>query len=151
LFFYQMNIGTIGIEEKDSHICRVYFQGEKWPQGIGIYESALLKEAADQLKRYLTGELKSFSLPFRLDGTPFMKEVWQWLCKIPYGETRTYKQVAEQIGRPKAARAVGLACNRNPLPIFIPCHRVIGSNGTLTGYRGGIDMKERLLCLEANQ
>jgi len=80
-----------------------------------------------------------------------MQEVWQLICEIPYGKTFTYKELAEKVGRPKAARAIGLACNRNPIPIFIPCHRVVGSNGKLNGYLGGIDIKERLLLLEAKQ
>lgn len=151
LFFYKTDIGTIGIEEKDGSICAAYFEGEKLPQEMDINEPPILKEAGSQLKRYLAGELKTFSLPLAPVGTAFMKEVWQLLCKIPYGETFTYKQIAQEAGRPKAARAVGLACNRNPIPIFIPCHRVIGSNGRLTGYAGGIDIKERLLIIEADK
>jgi methylated-DNA-[protein]-cysteine S-methyltransferase len=148
LFFYNTAIGTMGIEEKDGSICGVYFPGELLPSGVTVYESALIKEAAHQLSRYLLGELRVFTLPLTPGGTPFMKEVWEILCEIPYGETTTYKQIAEKIGRPKAVRAVGLACKRNPLPLFIPCHRVIGSNGHLTGYRGGLKIKEQLLLLE---
>jgi len=151
LFFYNTAIGTIGIADTNegSSICGVYFQGTQLPQEAVIYESALIREAANQLERYLRGELQVFSLPLTPEGTPFMKEVWGILCEIPYGETATYKQIAEKVGRPKAVRAVGLACKRNPLPLFIPCHRVVGSNGHLTGYRGGLKIKEQLLLLEA--
>lgn len=148
LFFYKTIIGNISIEEKDNRICGVYFENDKFYNKEDIYESPLLKEAGIQLKKYLDGTLKDFSLPLDYSGTPFMKEAWEALCRIPYGETATYKQIAESIGRPKSARAVGLACNRNPIPIFIPCHRVVGSNGKLTGYRGGLDHKKQLLNLE---
>jgi methylated-DNA-[protein]-cysteine S-methyltransferase len=150
LFFYNTAIGTIGIADTNggSSICGVYFQGESLPQQVTVYESALIKEAAHQLNRYLRGELQVFSLPLVPMGTPFMQEVWKTLCKIPYGKTATYKQIAEKIGRPKAARAVGLACRRNPIPFFIPCHRVVGSDGDLTGYRGGLELKKHLLLLE---
>ena len=87
-------------------------------------------------------------MPLEPNGTEFMKQVWTALCGIPYGKTATYGEIAERVGRPKAARAVGLANNRNPIPIIIPCHRVIGANGSLTGYAGGLDMKKRLLDLE---
>ncbi|HBF36039.1 MAG TPA: methylated-DNA--[protein]-cysteine methyltransferase, partial [Firmicutes bacterium] len=106
------------------------------------------KDAANQLQSYLTGKQKIFTLPLAPAGTGFMLQVWQQLQKIPYGETRSYQAIARAIGNPKAARAVGLANNRNPLPIFIPCHRVIGANGHLTGYRGGLSLKEKLLELE---
>lgn len=148
-FFYKTEIGTIGIEEKDGSICGVHFSGEQLPREVDIYESAILKEAANQLTKYLQGKLKTFSLPLAPAGTAFMQEVWQILHQIPFGETFTYKQIAEKVGRPKAFRAVGQACNRNPIPIFIPCQRVIGSNGKFTGYRGGIDIKKRLLSLES--
>lgn len=149
LFFYNTAIGTIGIEEKDGSICGVYFQGELLPPGVTVYESALIREAGNQLERYLRGELQVFSLPLAPVGTSFMKKVWDILCKIPYGETATYKQIAEKIRQPRAVRAVGLACKRNPIPLFIPCHRVVGSNGDLTGYQGGLEVKEHLLLLEA--
>lgn len=149
VFFYKTDIGEIAIQENEGSICAMYFEGEALPSDLDIIETQILKEAAYQLDKYLKGELKEFSLPLKLlTGTDFMKEIWQVLKEIPYGQTYTYKQVAEKINRPKAARAVGLACNRNPIPIFIPCHRVIGSNGSLTGYLGGVHIKEKLLSLE---
>jgi methylated-DNA-[protein]-cysteine S-methyltransferase len=118
------------------------------PRDMQLTETPLLKEAARQLESYFAGELKEFSLPLEPSGTDFMKQVWSALCEIPFGKTATYGEIAERIGRPKAARAVGLANNRNPIPIFIPCHRVIGADGSLTGYAGGLDMKKKLLDLE---
>lgn len=101
-----------------------------------------------QIIEYLEGRLKEFSLPLDLRGTDFQKKVWFELLKIPYGETRTYKEIAINIGLPKAYRAVGGALNKNPLLIVVPCHRVIGSNGHLVGFGGGLGLKERLLALE---
>ncbi len=106
------------------------------------------REAARQLEAYFSGKLQSFNLKLAPEGTDFQKSVWKALCEIPYGETRTYKEIAVSIGKPKAYRAVGLANNRNPIAIIIPCHRVIGSNGKLTGYASGLDVKEFLLRLE---
>ncbi|HYE12628.1 MAG TPA: methylated-DNA--[protein]-cysteine S-methyltransferase [Patescibacteria group bacterium] len=147
-YFYESDIGTIGITERDGRITNVYITNDELPQDMQVYETPLLKEAVKQLKGYLAGELKEFSLPLEPSGTDFMKQVWSALCEIPYGETASYKDIAEKVGKPKAARAVGLANNRNPIPIFIPCHRVIGANGSLTGYRGGLEMKKKLLDLE---
>ena len=109
------------------------------------------REAVRQLEAYFSGKLKSFDLRLAPEGTEFQKSVWRALCKIPYGETRTYKDIAESIGNPKAYRAVGHANNRNPISIIVPCHRVIGSNGKLTGYACGLDMKAFLLNLEQNK
>jgi len=110
--------------------------------------SALSDTTYRQLREYLDGERRSFDFPFVMNGTPFQKKVWEALLDIPYGQTRTYAQIAEYIGNPKAFRAVGLANAKNPLWIVVPCHRVIGSNGHLTGYSGGLDMKEALLRIE---
>lgn len=104
--------------------------------------------AAMQLEEYVRGERREFSIPYQVSGTDFQKKVWEALSKIPYGETRTYKEIAIQIGNEKSSRAVGQANHENPLAIVIPCHRVIGSNGRLTGYAGGLSMKERLLEIE---
>jgi len=101
-----------------------------------------------EINAFLGGEKTPFTAPHNVIGTPFQKSVWAALTKIPHGETRSYKQIAEQIGRPAAARAVGMACNKNPLPLLIPCHRVVGSNGSLTGFAGGVNTKEMLLNLE---
>ena len=105
-------------------------------------------EAERQLREYFGGERESFSVPLRLVGTAFQLSVWQALKKIPYGRTRSYREIARSIGRPTATRAVGAANGQNPLPIFVPCHRVIGSNGSLTGFGGGLDVKLALLRLE---
>lgn len=108
----------------------------------------LLRRAAEELGEYLTGRRRDFTLPLGPRGSDFQRQVWQALRSIPYGQTRTYGQIAEQIGRRRAARAVGMANNRNPIAILIPCHRVIGSDGSMTGYAAGIAIKERLLALE---
>lgn len=108
----------------------------------------LLDEAEGQLRDYFTGVRRDFSLPLRPAGTAFQKTVWEALQSIPYGETRTYGEVAAVIGRPGAARAVGCGCHHNPILVFIPCHRVVGQNGSLIGFAAGIDTKRQLLALE---
>jgi methylated-DNA-[protein]-cysteine S-methyltransferase len=108
----------------------------------------ILAEAERQLKAYFAGKLRAFSLPLDFKGTEFQKRVWRALLAIPFGETRTYAQIAREIGRPAAFRAVGAANGRNPISIIAPCHRVIGSSGELTGFAGGLAMKQRLLDLE---
>lgn len=108
----------------------------------------LLSQAVRELGEYFAGERREFTFPTTAAGTPFQRLVWEALREIPYGETRTYGEIARRIGHPGAARAVGQANNRNPLPIVVPCHRVIGASGTLTGYAGGLAVKERLLELE---
>ncbi|MCI3933928.1 MULTISPECIES: methylated-DNA--[protein]-cysteine S-methyltransferase [unclassified Streptomyces] len=105
--------------------------------------------ATEQLTAYFAGELTRFDLPLRLDGTPFQQSVWQQLLKIPYGQTRTYGELADALGKPAASRAVGLANGKNPIGVIVPCHRVIGAGGGLTGYGGGLDRKRRLLELES--
>ncbi len=110
-----------------------------------------LRQGMDELRRYFAGEHLDFACPLDLYGTPFQLEVWRALCRIPYGETRSYAQIAQAIGRPLAVRAVGAANGANPVGIIVPCHRVIGSNGSLTGYGGGLPMKEWLLALEKGQ
>ena len=105
-------------------------------------------EAARQIGAYFRGELKAFDLELRVAGTPFQAAVWQALAEIPYGTTVSYREVAERIGNPRAVRAVGLANSLNPVPLIVPCHRVIGADGGLTGYRGGIEIKRRLLEIE---
>lgn len=109
---------------------------------------APLQLAADELRRYFAGERVQFSCPLDLHGTPFQMQVWQELCRIPYGETRSYGELAHAIGRPNASRAVGAANGANPIAIIVPCHRVIGHNRTLTGYGGGLPTKAWLLSLE---
>lgn len=107
-------------------------------------------ELASQLDAYFNGKLRQFNIPLDLRGTTFQRQVWNLLCDIPWGETRSYGHIAKALGRPKAARAVGRAVGTNPVSIVVPCHRIIGSNGALTGYGGGLDRKEALLKLEAS-
>lgn len=111
--------------------------------------TALTDSAANQLRAYFGGALRSFDFPFSAEGTDFQKRVWAELCRIPYGETRSYGEIAAAVGSPNACRAVGMACNRNPIAIAVPCHRVVGSDGSLTGYAGGLSLKAALLRLEA--
>lgn len=116
--------------------------------GAPYGESMLLQKACLELDEYFRGERSEFSVPLILNGTPFQNIVWQALRKIPSGAIPSYSDIADAIGRPSAVRAVGLACNKNPIPIFVPCHRVIGRDGGLTGYAGGLDIKRKLLDLE---
>lgn len=148
LFYYQTTIGKIGIADNGHAITNLTFGDEKAPLNNAMAETALLKEAAMQIYEYLAGKRKVFELPLALEGTSFQKAVWSALANIPYGETRSYKEIAESIGRPKACRAVGMANNKNPIAIIIPCHRVIGASGKLVGFGGGLDIKEKLLNLE---
>lgn len=121
----------------------------KWYPSFRLQPNGeMLGEAVAELQEYFAGNRRRFELKLDLQGTPFQVKVWHALSDIPYGETRSYRQIAEAIGFPKAVRAVGGANNRNPLPIVVPCHRVIGSDGTLTGYGGGLSIKEHLLSLE---
>lgn len=112
-------------------------------------DTPLLLQAEAEIKAYFSGELRVFSVPLAMKGTPFQQMVWQALREIPYGQTATYGEIAARIGRPLAARAVGMACNRNPLLLFVPCHRVVGTGGKLTGFAAGIQVKEELLQVEA--
>ena len=148
IFFYNCLVGEIGIEASNEAITHLYFNKDSPSLDKEIYLTPIIKEAVTQLKAYFAGRLRKFDLPLEPGGTAYMKKIWQHLCAIPYGETCTYGQLATKAGNPKAARAVGLACYSNPIPIIIPCHRVIGSNGQLTGYAGGLWRKQYLLKLE---
>ena len=116
-----------------------------------VVQTSLLQETEEQLNEYFAGVRREFDLPLAPRGTPFQQAVWQQLLRIPYGEVRTYGQLAAALGKPGASRAVGSACRRNPLCILIPCHRVVGADGSLTGYAGGLDIKEYLLELEKQE
>jgi methylated-DNA-[protein]-cysteine S-methyltransferase len=118
------------------------------PEGERNDTNKWMNQAAEELRAYFAGNLRVFSVPLDMQGTDFQLSVWNHLVKIPYGETRSYSQVAEAVGRPKAVRAVGAANGSNPIAIIVPCHRVIGSGGKLTGYGGGLPLKKRLLELE---
>jgi len=119
------------------------------PEADWIFNETQLADVSRQLREYFTGERREFNLPLKLSGTEFQVSVLEALQNIPYGETTSYGEIAKRIGRPKAVRAVGAANGRNPIPIIVPCHRVIGSTGDLTGFGGGLDTKEALLRLEA--
>ena len=136
--------GTVYIHESGG--CIVYIGFRKTCPDDGI--TPLIKETMEQLNEYFDGKRKEFSIPFRAEGSTLQKDVCRSLMKIPYGETRTYKEIAEDIGNPKAVRAVATAIGKNPLSIIIPCHRVIGSDGNMRGYAGGIPFKEYLLGVE---
>ncbi len=130
-------------------LIRFPVKGEKRTPGHGwIEDNTIFPDAVFQLGEYFDGRLKKFNLELQPNGTDFQKQVWQALLTIPYGTTVTYGGIAEQINNPKAFRAVGLANRCNPIPIIIPCHRVIGKNGKLTGFAGGLDIKQMLLDLE---
>ncbi len=144
-YTYETGLGSVTFIEEDGALLAISMQRSL--DGVEK-ETSLTKEAYAQLSEYLNGKRKTFDLPFKMRGTQFQLQVWNALLDIPYGETRSYKQIAEAIGNPKAVRAVGMANNRNPLLIIVPCHRIIGKNGSLVGYAGGLDKKEFLLRLE---
>lgn len=148
VWYYNTLIGKIGIVENNGMIVNLNFHNDLSPWDCDVQETELLWQAGVQLNEFLNKKLKTFSLPLYFHGSSFMKDVWSALVKIPYGETRSYKDIAYQIGKKQAYRAVGAANNRNPLPIFLPCHRVIGNNGCLVGYRGGLEIKSFLLEME---
>ena len=144
-YSYETILGSVTFVEEDGTLLAI---STHRTFSATVEETHLIKEAHHQFSEYLIGERKSFDLPFKFTGTDFQKRVWNALCEIPYGETRSYKQIAEAIGNPQAVRAVGMANNRNPLLIVVPCHRVIGSNGKLIGYASGLEKKQFLLQLE---
>lgn len=145
-FVMNSPIGPLTLVEEDGALTEVCF-GEK-TEGLGVQQTPLLDRAVQELHEYFGGRRKNFTVPLKPKGTLFQQKCWNALLQIPYGKTRTYGQQAAMIGQPKACRAVGMGNNRNPLPIFIPCHRVVGANGQLTGYAGGLNIKEILLTIE---
>lgn len=152
IWYINSLLGTLCLEEAEDALCGLHF----CPDGVPdleplprrVVQTPLLQEAEEQLTEYFAGIRREFDLPLAPKGTPFQQAVWAQLLQIPYGETRTYGQLAAALGKPGAGRAVGSACHCNPLAILIPCHRVLGANGRLTGYAGGLDVKEYLLELE---
>jgi len=160
IYFYKYQINKkivikLGIAEDSGDkssgktaICGVFLNAVNAPKGYEKKETPLIKKAALQFGEYFKGKRKSFNLPLTLQGTAFQMKVWNALKKIPYGKTISYGELAAMIGNPKACRAVGMANNRNPIAIIIPCHRVIGCDGSLTGYGGGLKLKQQLLELE---
>ncbi len=146
-------VGRLTLVASDVGLAAVLWENDR-PHRVRLNVDAenethpVLVEAARQLREYFSGQRKRFSVALDPTGTPFQRRVWNALLAIPFGETRSYAQIAEQIGSPTAVRAVGAANGRNPISIITPCHRVIGSTGKLTGFAGGLDVKARLLALE---
>lgn len=138
-------VGPLTLTEECGALVRIEFA-----DAGAADRTPLLESAARQLDEYFAGTRREFDIPLAPVGTPFQQEVWRALRGIPYGATRSYKSVAEAVGRPQACRAVGMANNRNPLPVVVPCHRVVGASGALVGYAGGLDVKRFLLDLECS-
>ena len=153
--YLESPIGTLLIAGDDEAVRRIEFpdHGKARKPESDWRESSRgpVGEAIRQLREYFAGKRTDFDLPLAPDGTPFQRGVWRRLQEIPYGETISYGELAKRVGNPKASRAVGAANGQNPIPIVIPCHRVIGANGKLTGFGGGLPTKEKLLALEARQ
>ncbi|KFI60736.1 methylated-DNA--[protein]-cysteine S-methyltransferase [Bifidobacterium cuniculi] len=147
---YTSQYGPLRLDWLDDAIVRLHIVTQSDYEQDGAGEpTALTDDTFDQLQRYFAGTLRQFTVPIAFtSGTPFQRTVWQALREIPYGKTRTYAQVAQAVGRPKAVRAIGSANNRNPLPILVPCHRVVGSGGAMVGYAYGVEMKRALLQME---
>ncbi|MGC9540748.1 methylated-DNA--[protein]-cysteine S-methyltransferase [Streptomyces sp. UG1] len=144
--------GPLTLVAEDGVLCGLYMTGQRHrppEETFGERDETPFGETIDQLEAYFRGELKEFTLELRLNGTDFQRRVWNQLCTIPYGETRSYGQLADALGNSGASRAVGLANGKNPIGIIVPCHRVVGTNGSLTGYGGGLDRKKRLLDFES--
>lgn len=146
--FISTLVGEIGVCEEDGFITNLFFGGAVKPQSFELSETPLLNLALEQIKEFFLGKRTKFDLPIRPLGTPFQLKVWEELMAIPYGQTKSYKEIAESLGEKNCFRAVGLACSKNPILLIIPCHRVIAENGKLSGFAGGINAKQKLLSLE---
>ncbi|MFT5697428.1 MAG: methylated-DNA-[protein]-cysteine S-methyltransferase [Desulforhopalus sp.] len=148
--YHQAPIGQLLLVGKENTLTGIYFPKTWTDENIGGYveKKSNFTLITKQLDEYFSGKRQVFNLLLEMTGTKFQKQVWQELTKIPYGTTSSYGEIAKQINNPKACRAVGMANNKNPIPIIIPCHRVIGKNGSLTGFGGGFDVKQQLLDLE---
>ncbi|MEZ5503933.1 MAG: methylated-DNA--[protein]-cysteine S-methyltransferase [Halioglobus sp.] len=141
-------LGTLRLVSEEGCLTRIEFPRQHGEEGTAAPDDGVLAACAAQLREYFAGRRRHFDLPLAARGTHFQRSVWAALANIPYGELRSYRDVARSIGNPAAVRAVGAANGRNPLPIVVPCHRVIGSNGALTGFAGGLEAKLLLLQLE---
>ncbi|MBG0851274.1 methylated-DNA--[protein]-cysteine S-methyltransferase [Streptomyces spinoverrucosus] len=145
---------TLTLVAEDGVLCGLYMTEQRHrppEETFGVRDETPFGEIIDQLTAYFEGRLKEFTFPLHLNGTPFQRTVWDQLRRIPYGETRSYGELADALGNPHASRAVGLANGKNPIGIIVPCHRVIGASGSLTGYGGGLDRKQRLLDFERGE
>jgi methylated-DNA-[protein]-cysteine S-methyltransferase len=151
--------GTFGALVSPQGLARLTFPGEPlevceqfarrwWPQGQIVPDDGRLQPIVEQLQAYFQGKLRTFSLPLHMQGTPFQQQVWAALQQVPFGQTRSYADLAASIGNPRAVRAVGRANGANPVPVIVPCHRIIGKSGKLVGYAGGLEIKQMLLELE---
>lgn len=149
IYPYDTAIGRIYVADNGKAIAGVFLPENAIPEGVPQNETDVIKRAAAQITEYLSGKRREFDVPVEPEGTDFQKKVWAALCTIPYGRTCSYAHIAKMAGNPKACRAVGMANNRNPVSIIIPCHRVIGMSGALVGYGGGLELKKRLLDMEA--
>lgn len=150
-YLFDTPLGPMALASEDGRaISRLYLPNSPTPR-LMPHATPLMEEGAQQLLEYLNGERQEFDLPLAPQGTPFQQKVWQALRAIPYGQTRTYKDIALAVDCPKGYRAVGMANHRNPLPIVIPCHRVVGADRSLTGYAGGLELKQSLLALERHK
>ena len=138
-------VGPLTLQAEDGALTAILFGDRR--KGLPG-DDPVLEQAVGELMEYFTGYRREFTVPVRMRGTVFQREVWAALCEIPYGATASYGDIARRIGRPRACRAVGMANHRNPVPIIVPCHRVIGSSGALTGYGGGLPVKSFLLAWE---
>jgi methylated-DNA-[protein]-cysteine S-methyltransferase len=147
---YTCDLGKFLIVHSDEEVLGLKFLNKNEKDDIKEKKNEFSENIILQLNEYFSGSRKSFDLKLNLTGTNFQKKVWEALGNIPYGETKSYKEIAIEVGSPKAFRAVGSANNKNPIPIIIPCHRVIGKNGKLVGFAGGLHLKEKLLQLEQN-
>ncbi len=141
----QTMVGQMEIEEDGEGICRMDFCRGK---ALKKSDSVLLVRAEQEINEYMEGKRKTFDLPLSMHGTSFQTEVWNRLRQIPYGRTQSYGQIAAAVGRPNAARAIGNAVHNNPIAVIVPCHRVIGADGSMTGYAAGISYKKKLLAIE---
>lgn len=145
-------VGALTLTSDGHALTSLLFEGSKERPGIDeLKPDAIVKETKKQLEEFFARKRKTFEVPLLAEGTDFQREVWGALTRIPYGETRSYAQLAKSIGKPKAMRAVGAANGRNPIAIIVPCHRVIGADGSLTGFGGGMENKARLLDFERGQ
>ena len=147
--FYRFDtpFGPMALGEEEGAIVRLYLPNSPTPR-LTSHATPLLAEGERQLAEYFAGKRERFDLPLNLKGTPFQQKVWRALLDIPYGQTRTYGDIARAVNSPRGFRAVGMANNRNPIPILVPCHRVLGAGGALVGYAGGLELKAALLALE---